>query len=367
MFIVFVLSLGAIALDCAGAAQHPSTPTITAEGWPAADALFHRDPRWLGADAAYSIPLGRDRTLWLFGDTFVATSGANVRQESKMVRNTVAVQTGLDPSSAQIGFYWRTIGGKPASFLPEDGDRWFWPLHGMRIDRSIVLFVARLRSTPGKGLGFEGDGWRVAIIDEADNDPSTWVPRIVDVPPLIPGVVVGQSVLRQGDFVVALAVREPGDHAGFLVRWPAQDLAGGRLGGATVWTGQARGWERAADMKGDVAQIMDDAGPEASLHFDDRLKRFVHVKSLGFGATTIAVAFADHIEGPWSAPRSVFRPAESNQKNAFVYAGKAHPELRTPGGGLAVTYTANTLAGFDHLRDDITIYFPRFVVLHIEP
>src|SRR4051812_32924952 len=68
----------------------------------AADVLFHQEPRWLGGDGAYTIDLGDDRTLWLFGDSFVATSAAHVRTESTIVRNSVAVMTGTDPSSASM-------------------------------------------------------------------------------------------------------------------------------------------------------------------------------------------------------------------------------------------------------------------------
>ena len=45
---------------------------------------------WLGADDAYSIPLGPDRSLWLFGDTFVGTPATKLRSDAKtMVRNSI--------------------------------------------------------------------------------------------------------------------------------------------------------------------------------------------------------------------------------------------------------------------------------------
>ena len=68
-----------------------------------AERLFQQDPRWLGADAALSIPLSKGRILWLFGDTFVATSNAHMRSESEMVRNTIVpflVSMGLDREKA---------------------------------------------------------------------------------------------------------------------------------------------------------------------------------------------------------------------------------------------------------------------------
>jgi len=107
-----------LALVLAACASSPAPPRATGAPWASADALFHQEPRWLGADAAYSIDLGGDRSLWLFGDTFVATSTAFVRPASKMVHNTVAVQTGRDPLTAKIAFRWRTgEDGAPASFF----------------------------------------------------------------------------------------------------------------------------------------------------------------------------------------------------------------------------------------------------------
>jgi len=54
------------------------------------------------------VDLGGERTLWLFDDSFVATSPANLRTESEMVHNTVAIMEGRNPSTATMHFFWRT-------------------------------------------------------------------------------------------------------------------------------------------------------------------------------------------------------------------------------------------------------------------
>jgi hypothetical protein len=74
-----------------------------------------------------------------------------------------------------------------------------------------------------------------------------------------------------------------------------------------------------------------------SLTFDRKLGRWIMLGSYGFGATTIVVAFAPRIEGPWSKHRFVYRPPESKLPKANVYAAKGHPELT--GADLAVTYS----------------------------
>ncbi len=334
--------------------------TISGAQWPEADALFRQDPRWLGADGAFSIPLGDGRVLWLFGDSFVAKTPANVRSQSTMVRNSVAVQTGDDPLTAAMTFHWHGSATAPASFWPEDGDRWYWPQHGVRLGPALVVFLSRVKPTPGHGLGFEADGWRAAVIDDASGSPAGWTPRLVTPASSPTGLVVGAAVNVVGDHVIALAQREPGNHTGYLVRWRSDDLAAGRLDAAEWWAGQ-RGWVAASRLEGDPTPILDDAGPECSLHFDAALERWVHVRSDGFGATTIVVSFAPQIEGPWSKPALAFRPPESDRPDAFVYAAKGHPELR--GADLVTTYATNTMAGFDALVRDTSIYYPRFVRL----
>jgi hypothetical protein len=334
---------------------------MDATQWPEADALFHQDPRWLGADAAYSVPLNDGRILWLFGDTFVAKTAAHVRSESRMVRNTIAIQRGGDPTTASMTFYWRGPQNAPESFFSEDGDRWYWPGHGMRLGPALVLFFQRVKATPGQGLGFEADGWRAAIIDDASGEPTQWTVRMV-APTTAPlGIAVGAALNLDGDRVVALAQREPGDHAGFLVRWVESDLLDGRIDLAEWWTSN-RGWVAQADLRGEPSSVMANAGPESSLHFKGSNSKWIHVRSEGFGSTTIVVSHADRLEGPWSTPQVMFRPPESNRANILVYAAKGHPEL-VAGGALAITYASNTLGDFATLVNDTSLYYPRFVKL----
>jgi hypothetical protein len=197
------------------------------------------------------------------------------------------------------------------------------------------------------------------VIDDASGDPSQWTIRIV-APALAPaGIAVGAggvAVDAARGTVLALSEREPGDHAGFLARWSIGDLAAGRVDAAAWWNGTDY------SSTDDPVTIMADAGPESSMHLDAS-GVWLHVRSDGFGATTIVVAAAAAPEGPWSSPVTVFRPPESDRPDAFVYAAKAHPELEAGGGALAVTYATNTMAGLAALVSDTSLYYPRFVRL----
>lgn len=363
-----LLALGLLACSSAP----PADLRASGSSWAEADALFRQDPRWLGADAALSIDLGGDRVLWLFGDTFVARTAANLRSQSEMVRNTVAVQRGRDPLSARADFAWNTDpDGSPASFFAERGDRWHWPGHGAVIDGRLAVFLGVLRATPGVGLGFAEDGWRLALVDDPSGPPSEWRPRYVDAPSWPEGVrslVVGAATARVGDRLVALAISTGGTHRGYLVRWPASALAVGELGGAEWYAGGR--WVATAALGGDgPAAVLDDAGAECSIHRDEARGRWVHVASRGFGATTIALRTAPAMEGPWSAPTEVFTPPESRGSRPFVYAAKAHPELAAPGGDLVVTYATNSFTFGDLFTPSgsASLYWPRFVRLRVTP
>ncbi|MFC1799742.1 DUF4185 domain-containing protein [Candidatus Eisenbacteria bacterium] len=343
----------------------------TGRAFTEAEVLFHRDPRWLGADAALSVPLGDGRTVWLFGDTFIAKSDAHVRSESAMVRNTVAIQTGEDPRTASITFHWEQHSdGSPASFFPERGQCWYWPGHGVRLDEGpLVIFLYSIVATPGRGLGFASAGYAIAVIDDPDASVETWNPRIVDVAPSSFDAVPATAVVQDGSYIVAVGIRQVGTHAGALVRYPSHLLAQGDVDGAEWWAGDERGWipEPSLD-EGGPAFVLDDAGAECSLHWDERSGSFIHIASYGFGASTIGLRTAPAVTGPWSSPVVVYRPPESDGPRPFVYAAKAHPELVGPDAAdLVVTYATNSFEFGDLFTQEgaRSLYWPRVVLVRV--
>lgn len=346
-------TLALLLAGCGGAEMPPDDQVL----WPEADALFHQDPRWLGGDAAFSIDLGGDRTLWLFGDTFIGRHPGSTRSDSVMVRNTIAVMRGRDPSTATMRFAWREpTDGSPEAFFASDGEVWRWPGHGIRTADGLTIFFARVAPSD-EGFGFVAAGWDAARIANPDDDPAdwtiTWLPTFaVDGLPLVMGI----AVLPLDGFVYVYGVHEPGSHDLHLARYSEAAFAEG-VEAPEWWTGG--GWTSHASLTGRPTVVTAGAHTELSVH---RLAdgRFVQVQSLGFGDTTIGVRFAPAPEGPWSDATSIFRPPESRRDHAFVYAGKAHPELS--GAELVVTYADNAW-DFAELVTDDSIYFPHFLRL----
>ena len=322
------------------------------------------DPRWLGGDGAYSVDLGDARVLWLFGDSFVDPDGSGRRDESRMIRNTVGIQNGYDPTSASMAFYWGPLdaAGDPTPLFPgRDPDTWRWPLHGIVVDDVLLLFFMDIAEAPGDGgFGFEAVGWSVARVANPGAAPTEWtvtwpaIPEVTFAP-----VIAGSAVLRDGGFVYAYVVREPGNHDVFLMRWTEANAAAGTLTDPEWSDGAA--WVANAALSGAPAVIIPEAATEMSVHLDPETGRFVQAQTVGFGAADLALRSAPRPEGPWTPPAEIHHPAEGDDGRWFVYAGKAHPELDA-GGALALTYAANAWDFWDLFRPKgAGIYWPRFV------
>ncbi len=339
---------------------------VTAASDGAADSLFRRDPTFLGADGAYSVTLGNGRVLWMFGDSFVAKNGSKSRRDAFFVRNTVAVQTGLDPAGASLQYFWRGNASAPASFVPEASPLWYWPMGGALVQGRLVLFY--VAEKPGTGaLGFEAAGNRVMTVDDPSGPPNGWV--LVDRPFPMPKTF-GLTLLApfvDADTLYVYAIREPGDHSVSVAKVRVVDAALGDFT-KTLWWCAERGWRDATDVGAGPAVVFP-SGTATDNPTELSVARrpdgtYVAIHSIGFGATKLAIRTATLPQGPWSDPCPFFTPPESNAPKAFVYAGKGHAEL--DGADLTATYVANS---FDDqkLLDDPSLYFPRFVRASLKP
>jgi hypothetical protein len=318
--------------------------------WPEADRIFHSDPRWLGADGAFSIDLGRGRVLWTFGDTFVARNPGESRAKAAFVRNTVAIQSGHDPAHAALKFYWRTGSGGPAEIFPSQGKIWMWPSSGIRLGKELLLFCTRVApDNPENSLGFKLAGWKAYRVSNADEEPANW--NLETVAESSDKVMMASAVVRRGGFIYLFGASEP-EHDLYLARLRVESARKGRLNAPQWWSG--RGWQTAASRR---RPILRGAGTEISVQRDPGGKGFLEVNSEGFGATDIVMRRARRLEGPWSPAQKIYRPPESNAPDAFVYAGKSHSELE--GADLILTYAAN--GPVEKVTRDMSLYFPRFV------
>ncbi len=321
--------------------------------WPEADELFHADPRWIGGDGAMTIDLGDERTLWVFGDSFIANTQERVRASSTMVRNSVAIQTGRDPSSAFMSFFWKGTVDEPRSFFAEEGETWFWPRDGVRLGDNVLLFQGRLRQT-GEGMwGFSEEGAAAFLASHADDAPSNWVLTPVTMPAKDHGISLGDAVLESDDGWLYVYGRRDELHAMFLARFDHARAAEGDLSSPEWWCGTA-----GFSANGTPEALLLAGAPEFSVQYDARTGGYVELHSEGFGSTSLAIRTAPRPEGPWSSARAIVQPPESDEEDAFVYAGKAHAHLE--GADLVATYVPSSFSERP-FEDEARLYYPHFM------
>jgi hypothetical protein len=333
---------------------------VTAEAWPEADAMFHRDPRWLGGDDAYSIDLGEGRIVWFFGDSFVAPAVKGERKGCTMVRNSVGLQTGGDPVQADFKCYWREEDGKPASFIANADPDYYWPGGGVLNDGKILAFFMRSRDTEGE-LNFKITGWGAAIIDDLGETPDTWRVTNLTVPQNKFDIMVGSAtVLVDGDYIKAFSASWGKRHDVHLVRWPLKRAMHGDLSHPEWWAGESRGWVDQDALDELPAPVITPGSTEFVVLHSKELGKYFQMQFTGFPQSLIGARFAPALVGPWTALEPFFEPDEMRLKDpgVMLYAAKPHPEQKSD--GLAMTYCSNTVK-LARVLEENNFYYPRFI------
>jgi hypothetical protein len=298
---------------------------------------------WRGGDAIYSVPLAPDRTLWLFGDSFIAKPGVPVRAGSKMIRNSLAIEA----AGSGLDFFWRNENGHPADAIPcPVPGEWLWPLSGLHIGPNLHLFLYRMRANGEGAFGFETVATVLGTVDNPDDPPGAWRIGLKDVPHSF-----GTASVRAGGYAYLYGV-EPGRCARVsrVAETRLADVAAWRFWNGTSWTGTAA----------DAVSVFPSAPTEMSVspHGDG----YAAVTSGPLLSPEIQIRTAPRPEGPWSDPVTLFTCPEARwKKGYFCYAAKAHPELDPTGRTLVISYACNSFSFADAVGD-LRIYRPRFIV-----
>ncbi len=344
--------------SCAVKTGSPA-PTFTVAPWPQADAIFHSDPRWKGADDAYSIDLQDGRVLWLFGDSLITDPPQIGRPNATLIRNSIAIQNGYNPARSNVNFYWRDANGTPGAFFPVDGRTWLWPGDGERIGHNLILFFMEIGAADNP-LGFELAGWRAMMVSNPDDPPVDWRMQWLHTPPNDFQAIVGSgSVFVQGEHLYALAYQEHTRDL-LLARWDLAAAQKGDLDPIQWWCGTNGQWKPQSALKTVPAVLFSDGQAESTVHFDPQRKGYLGCQSVGFGPAHVALRYAPQLTGPWSDPTAIHNPAENTIPDVMVYAAKAHPHLK--GADLVLTYCTNSFV-YENVLKDERLYYPRFLKL----
>ncbi len=339
-----------------------SLPRFTIETLPHYEALFQPPSGWVGGDGAYSANLGTDRFLWLFGDTFVGEVQGGRRVNARLVNNSIGIQTGREPQTASVAFFYQTLpDGLPAPFMqPEDGLGWIWPFHAVRTPEGLYLFLVQLeRAGHLPSFDFRLVSNWLAHVSNPDEPPGRWVISQRKIPWGNEGRHFGSSVLMEGGYCYIYGTLNesvrglPGKHM-ILARAPAE-----RIGDFNAWRFFSNGeWMAEVDR---ASPICENVASEFSVSFQSALNRYVLVYSEDGLSPNILTRLSPTPYGPWSRPTRVYRcPEARRDPRVFCYAAKAHPEISLIAEELIITYVTNSL-DIELIRSDASLYRPRFL------
>lgn len=328
----------ALALGCA--TQPPAAAQRCTPNFPYTEG-------WLGADAAYSLPLDRGRTLWLFGDTFVGAPGQTSRAGATFIHNSVAVSRCTEAGVFEVDYAWRpSAAGPPRAFFDtgEEG-RYWWLFDGFTYAGNLYVGLLGVRKSAPQGdlnLPFELTGMKLARVPNALDPPAAWS---YDVLPLSEdeNAFPGSAMVVHGEYVYFFTFLEEalGARPRTLTRLPLIALAQPTPSEAFETLGQAGHWQPGF-APASALIVMDDSATEMSVNYDVASKQWVAVYSpldapAGSSAAAqtgeVLLRTAPKLEGPWSRPERIFRIPELQKtspgyvENTFCYAAKEHPEF----------------------------------------
>jgi Domain of unknown function (DUF4185) len=363
---------------CAGAALTLLLLPNLAAAYDPVPPSFPFKEGWLGADAAYSIPLGStsNRTVWLFGDTYVRHDQVISRAGAPMVGNSIAIRTS-DGVSQTIDYYWQGQNtASPDAFFSPHTNAWrYWPEDGFVSNGRLYVCLTRIKSLGEGAFDFQVVGVTLASVENPGDSPVHW--RIA-YQGLYSGtnLLVGISTVATGGYAYLFACRDDAAHKDnrpvLLQRIPLAALDTNASAGLE-YLNRENVWVPGL-VRDDAKVIMQRGVTEMTVRWHPERKCWVAIQmSNEFPAQHIWRRQAPNLDGPWSEPVSIFSiPDYARAKPArgayrFFYAGKEHIEFLNPSNGMGlITYAGDSSELWD-VAADLQLYVPEPVQLMVDP
>lgn len=333
------------------------------------------DPRWLGSDCAFSLPLPGNRVVWLFGDTFIASEtppASRDREAALLINNSIAMQS-LSPVTlpGALRFFWREQDGKPQSFFVNDTVPGFvWALSAGYVSGKILVFAVRIvQSDIQSAFGFEQTGNEIFCIENPEADATEWKYSVRQLPFDQTGVSFGAYAHPVPPYLYIYGYRKETDSwTGPLNLMVARARTDGgvHLADYNNWEyldGERMTWFKDAQR---MRPALRHSRSELSVTYLPSLQRYVYVANSPKEPHPIEIRLSESPYGPFSEPGIIYYCPETNwDTDYFCYAAKAHPEMATADNELVISYMVNSKTLEKCVRDT-RIYYPRFLRVIIE-
>ncbi len=324
---------------------------------------------WLGGDAAYSVPLDAQHSVWLFGDTFVGDPSMRTRSGSHMVSNSIAISTCRD-GIFDIHYYLPTQkSGAPRAFFDSATSAYrYWPMDGFVYNGSLYVALYQVVTKPEGGpFGFEMRGVTLARIANPGNDPRHWSIEYVELASgkvVFPGVTAVVSPPWVYLFAVLADDAHP-NHPLILARVALDHLDA--PASAIEYLAADGSWKRGLNWR-DARVVIDQGHTEMSVRYHPDIRKWIAVQQTPGLGTGMGVRTAEHLAGPWSSFQSWFSMPEvppPADERTFCYAAKEHIEFARDSSEMVITYACNSF-DFAKLVADMSLYRPQVVRMPIQ-
>lgn len=331
---------------------------------------------WYGGDSAYSIKLDQNRTLWLFGDTFVSEGkGRKDRIGMDVVLGTtLAISTCSSKGQFDIKYYIKKQNGKFLPFFSEN--EWLWPQDAFIVGGilHIPLLVVEAPTKDHAPFTFKINGHKIAVIkDFTADDPHQWKIDYLDITKSIPPQIIA--------WATTTAVYD--GHLYFYPLFNTETAVGNILARVDLnvvnketWNieyyNDDGSWSKKLEAQR-VKIIFDEALSELSVRYrpDESKWTAVYLSTKDKG-NKLLYQEAPSLEGPWTEPKVLVKkiPEVDEQsplydKSTFCYAGKEHIQFSREK-NIVATYVCNSLeedTETSFIRRNLFLYRP--VVVNI--
>ena len=332
-----------------------------------ADMLAPRAAGWIGSDVAHSIPLGNDKILWLFGDTFIGTVTDNKRDlGAAFINNSIAIQDLSSGPPGTVQFYW---GSSNTSFFPHQSGTpgsFYWPTMGTMIGNELFLFCYSV-TFGGGGLGFTLANTTLIRVPNPLDSPELWVKNAYDLGIDNSAMGLHSAVIVEESYLYMMGYDGMGNMA--LARADVQDLLDGGLSEVFEYWVQGSSGPEWGDTPANLVPLFSPSNTETDIHYEPSWDRYI-VTTYGVFSPTIYLTTAKDLTGPWSESVCIYDVPEHETVSFDIisYAVRPHPELSTKPGELVISYATNSLGTIAPLftEEGLAIYWPRFIRVQLE-
>lgn len=352
------------------------------EGWVAEpdrdwDAQFWRMEGWTGADGIYSVPLEGQRTLYIFGDTFVGRvdPASDKRLDMTMINNSIAIGHHPDPRRASLDFQWKETNEPQSVFVPKTpygrsvAQSYYWLQAGANINGAFYCLPMIVAPDPDgpEGFQFAVHGVTMTKVPMSDGALDWEAEMQWDVPLYAEdgrgstqfGAAILNNTGPRGDgWVYVYGLRGVPAKDLLVARTRPEDfesVAAWRFWDGTEWSPRLL----------DAAAIAHGVSSELSVSpniFDPGGGWLLVYGHGSLEHQTVAVATAAEPFGPFSPPTLLyFCPEPDTGDGIYAYNPKAHPALSSDE-MLLVSYNVNARMWDTHVWH-ASVYRPRFIHL----